>query len=637
MPVYEETIDLKGNLSEEAKSAADEMKTLSGAVLATQKAMLKASAINGMMSKEYLVLAKRSSALEEAQKKIPAGLLAEANAAKVAATAETKAVEIREKAIAESVKLAATQKSQAAQLKKNNTEVFALAKEGYLGVAKAAAIAAAAIGAVVLAGVTMAIEASEARAKMVSLFDALGEGKISGLETVAMMDKLGDSIGQTRAQLAPTIQTFLTLGINGKEALEDLTRAAASAGAMADGGAEKFATFFGQIDAAAQTGAKLTLPYKKLEKQLLGVGLNIDDLAVKMKMTAKALTEGLKKGTVDASKFATALTDAASDKGAGALAQQGRSLTNVWGKFQENIMRMFESIDVGPFLDQVKDLFDIFGQGKASGQALTAGIGGFFKQVFALATKVVPYIRRFLLDVVIYGLKSYIALRPILKWFLDLRNNVTVMAVVTEGFKGVAVAVGAVLVVVALAVGLFVALTAAAAVVGISIWAALTSVVEFTARVSAVLGGLVTSAIKLGTDFVSGLVSGITSGAGAVVNAVKGLADSAKNTFKNVLGIHSPSKVMMELGHYMGQGVAQGVDNSAPQVQASSAGLGKIAASGASSGMSGGGGGKGGGGGVTINVEPGAIVIEGGGKDAANLTEEALALLFERIALMEGL
>jgi len=637
MPVYEETIDLKGNLSEEAKSAADEMKTLSGAVLATQKAMLKASAINGMMSKEYLVLAKRSSSLEEAQKKIPAGLLAEANAAKVAATAETKAVEIREKAIAESVKLAATQKSQAAQLKKDNKEVFALAKEGYLGVAKAAAAAAAAIGIVVLAGVTMAIEASEARAKMVSLFDVLGEGKISGLETVAMMDKLGDSIGQTKAQLAPMVQTFLTLGITGKDQLEGLTRAAASAGAMADGGAEKFATFFGQVNAAAETGSKLSIPFKKLEKQLAGVGLNIGDLAKQMGISQGALTKGLKAGTIDASKFGDALQSAASDKGAGALAQQGRSLTNVWGKFQENIMRMFESIDVGPFLDQVKDLFDIFGQGKASGQALTVGIGGFFKQVFALATKVVPYIKRFLLDVVIYGLKSYIALRPILKWLLDLKNNTAVMFALNVLFKGLKAAVMTVAVALAVVVGFFLLCQVAAVAVATGIWLVIGAFLEVENKVDSIIVGLVTSAIKLGTDFVSGLVSGITSGAGAVVNAVKGIADSAKNTFKNVLGIHSPSKVMMELGHYMGQGVAQGVDNSAPQVQASSAGLGKIAASGASSGMSGGGGGKGGGGGVTINVEPGAIVIEGGGKDAANLTEEALALLFERIALMEGL
>ena len=66
-------------------------------------------------------------------------------------------------------------------------------------------------------------------------------------------------------------------------------------------------------------------------------------------------------------------------------------------------------------------------------------------------------------------------------------------------------------------------------------------------------------------------------------------------------------------------------------------------AAGGAASMGGGGGappsvGGGGGGGLTVQVMPGAIVIQGGSGDAATtLTENALALIFERVALTQGL
>jgi hypothetical protein len=39
---------------------------------------------------------------------------------------------------------------------------------------------------------------------------------------------------------------------------------------------------------------------------------------------------------------------------------------------------------------------------------------------------------------------------------------------------------------------------------------------------------------------------------------------------------------------------------------------------------------------VSVTVAPGAIVIKGGGKGVAELTEEAVGILFERVALAQG-
>lgn len=489
------------------------------------------------------------------------------------------------------------------------------------------------MGALVLAGVSLAISAAGAKQKIVTLFDALGEGKITGKQTVAMLDELGDQIGQTRDQLAPLAKGFLTMGITGTAALRSLTLAAASAGALAEGGAEKFTTMFGVINAAAETGSKLTIPFKKLEKQLQGVGLNIGDLAKEMGTTEAALTSGLKAGTVDAKKFGDALTAAATSKGAGPLANAGKQLGAIWAKATEDVTKMFEDIDVGPFLKEVKDMFAILGQGKPSGEALTKGIGGFFKQVFTLLTKVVPLAKHFLLDMIIYGLKAYIAVKPIIgaiKEFATSAEGAAIIGTVLSALWNVLKVVGVVIGVVVVAV---LALWAAMIVVSVAVWTAVGAFLGLFDSVGSALGGWIASAAKAAYDFVAGLVSGIADGAGAVIGAVTGLADKATGAFKSALGIASPSKVMAGLGGHVAAGTAEGIEAGSDDVHGAASGMATAAVKGATSG---GGGGDGGGaakGATTINV---TVQIDGAGKSAMDITQEMVSLVFERAALAAG-
>src|SRR5258708_3606870 len=111
---------------------------------------------------------------------------------------------------------------------------MAAATGGMSVVVEALGAVAAAFGALTLAGAAFAIKVSEAKGKLTGMFDALGEGKISGGQVIGMLDDLGDRIGQTRDQLAPLAKGFLTMGITGKDALQKLTLAAASAGALAE-------------------------------------------------------------------------------------------------------------------------------------------------------------------------------------------------------------------------------------------------------------------------------------------------------------------------------------------------------------------------------------------------------------------
>ena len=68
---------------------------------------------------------------------------------------------------------------------------------------------------------------------------------------------------------------------------------------------------------------------------------------------------------------------------------------------------------------------------------------------------------------------------------------------------------------------------------------------------------------NIGSNIVQGLVNGVTGAAGKLVDAVKGAVDDAIKGAKNLLGIHSPSRVFRKIGQYTMQGAALGVDDDA--------------------------------------------------------------------------
>ncbi|MCM1579626.1 MAG: hypothetical protein NC078_12605, partial [Ruminococcus sp.] len=58
---------------------------------------------------------------------------------------------------------------------------------------------------------------------------------------------------------------------------------------------------------------------------------------------------------------------------------------------------------------------------------------------------------------------------------------------------------------------------------------------------------------------IDGLIKGVTGAAGLVVDAFKEVGSMAIDGIKDLLGIHSPSKVMAELGGYTAEGFASGI------------------------------------------------------------------------------
>jgi len=79
--------------------------------------------------------------------------------------------------------------------------------------------------------------------------------------------------------------------------------------------------------------------------------------------------------------------------------------------------------------------------------------------------------------------------------------------------------------------------------------------------------GLPSQLKTLGQNMIQGLVDGIKNMVGKVGDAVKSVADKVTGGLRDLLGIHSPSRVLMQLGEYTGQGFVRGLENTIAAVR----------------------------------------------------------------------
>lgn len=605
MAVYTETINLEDKVSTPAISASQRVTTLTSAVNSAKNALIAAEAKGDMkgIRKATENLGQMQNALQQAESaanNTGGGFMSMQEEMAAATGGLSVAVEVIGAVVAGLGLLA-----------------FALAKT--------------------------AIEASTAKGQMLSMFDALGAGKMSGEEVDVMLDGMRDKLGVTKDAMVPLVKEFMAMGVSGKEALEEMTTAALSAKALmggAESASQAFMKLTKKIQLAAETGQGLKLPLKGLGS-LAEMGLNVDDVAQKMNMSVSDLTNQLKAGSVDATKFGDALNQALIEKGKGPLEKMGMSLSNLGGMLKEYIGDMFEDMQkpVYEFLGAVKDAFGVFSQAQPSGQAMKTGIQSVITKILEYATKLVPIMKHFFLDMIIFGLKAYIAIKPIIKWFQELRNNQTVMNALQAAWEGLKVVLVIVGVAIAAVVAVFVALWAIQAAIVIGIYALVGAISDFVGGAGQAIWDWAKGAGQAAYDFIKGLVDGITNGAQMVIDAVKNLASGAWKAFKGVLGISSPSKLMMEAGINVGEGAAGGIEQSTKTVADASKGLGGAVSGGFEAGTkadSSGSSGKSSGG-VNVTFASGSIVINGAGKSAEGITEEMLVLSFERIALATGL
>lgn len=480
-----------------------------------------------------------------------------------------------------------------------------------MGIATAAVAAAGALVALVAAGMKESLEASELKEHLMGVFTGLTGSAQGAQALISQLDALRAETGLTRAQLAPMAQTLVGLGFSG-QALTDQLKAMAAADAMVAGGSDKLLTIMKSVSQHLPVQAKSF-------KDLADMGITVADMAKAMGMSQAKLTAELKKGTINAQQFNAALATLATQKGAAALEAQSLSLTNQWARLQELITQLFEDVDTSGFMKGLKSVIDLFDQSTASGKALKAGITAAFNAIFKVASMVWPWIKKAIELVIIAALKIYIAFKPVIKTFQDL-------------FKAGGPNVD----------WLFFFKLALGGIVDIATGVA-NGIMMVVHAVQWIIAAF-KSGEEAAKNLVQGLVNGITNGTGMVVDAIKHLGSSAMSALKGLLGISSPSKEFAKLGQHVGAGFALGLDGSHVAVANASQRMGTAAAAPAvqaakplkgSNDNAKGAGGKSGG--VTVNFQPGSVVVQGASAQSAQeLSEHTLSLAFERVKLVLG-
>ncbi|CAI3320828.1 phage tail tape measure protein [Enterococcus cecorum] len=102
---------------------------------------------------------------------------------------------------------------------------------------------------------------------------------------------------------------------------------------------------------------------------------------------------------------------------------------------------------------------------------------------------------------------------------------------------------------------------------------ALSIVTAGSASIVSAFSGLAGQLRAAGSYAMAGLTAGLASGAGGAIAQARSIANQIASTIQGALKIHSPSRVMMEIGDFVGQGLAKGIEGTKRMVQLSSSKL----------------------------------------------------------------
>jgi hypothetical protein len=276
-----------------------------------------------------------------------------------------------------------------------------------------------------------------------------------------------------------------------------------------------------------------------------------------------------------------------------------------------SMRKLFQGLDLSKFLGALDRMGALFDTTNTSGRALKLLIETIMQPIFDAVAKAEPYVSEFFkgmisgaLDVVIAVLKLRNAIfkamspetRAAIKSLVDrifTLNNAFALGealVVTFG-----VIIGGVLVV-ALGAAAIAAASLAAALsviaalvigvilaIGLLVALVLLPFVLIGAGIAVLVGkwdgfkkymkDLAKEAYNWGADIVYGMTGGLLGGSQDLGAAMAKTAAMAKDGIKDPLKIHSPSKVMEELGRYTIAGFVGGIEGGEGGVRAASAGI----------------------------------------------------------------
>lgn len=391
------------------------------------------------------------------------------------------------------------------------------AQAAILGIAAAIVTAVAAITAVVVAGtialVRYGLAQAEARRSellhlegLTTLRTAYQRQRESGTELQASIDRVADSSALARPELAGMAESLYRAGLRGSALTETLEGLSIAQSVQGDRGAARFRAM---AISAARTGGSV-----------------------------HALTESIR----------SRLGPIAS--------RQALSWDRQMSRLHESFGHLFDDIHVDGLLQIMHEVINTFSQSTASGRSLRALINVLFSGLGTDATNATQAIHHGFALIINGALRVTIAV-------LRVRNALRDAFASGGAFAG-GEAFGnaisnAILKTNWISVGgrIVLAIMSGLGSLG-QIRVAIS--VAFTGFVAGLIRSAVTQYSGVGGAIVDGIARGITAGLGRLRSAMTSLGASLPSTLRDVLGIHSPSRVFAQLGVQIPRGVAVGVD-----------------------------------------------------------------------------
>jgi hypothetical protein len=230
-------------------------------------------------------------------------------------------------------------------------------------------------------------------------------------------------------------------------------------------------------------------------------------------------------------------------------------------------------LKLGPFISGLEDVMGVLSEGTSSAKALKLLVETLFQPLFDAGAKLAPFVKEMFKGMV-YGVLSVVVevlrLRNTLFKMIPEETRTAIKDFIAQHFTlETAFKAGAALIVLAtIALGAFAVAAIVAAAPILAIVAAVGLVVAAFIWWEEIIGSIsqawwdldktLRDAVK---SVLTGIVDGIKNGAGAVYEAMKNLASGALKSFKDTLGIKSPSTVFAVQGSYTTAGYVEGIED----------------------------------------------------------------------------
>jgi hypothetical protein len=450
------------------------------------------------------------------------------------------------------------------------------------------AVAAAAIaGAVALTRFALASADASRSSRLLS--GAAAGGSAAGAELEAVINDVANKTPLARDRIAEMGRAMELARLQGRNMQNALEAAATASSAIGDSAGAALTS----IATNSQNARRFMLSrndFTGVSAELEGTGLAFADVAASIAaaqgISVERAAQMIKAGQISVKAGLEAMNDAVQKKFGKTVAAQMLSLNTQFAKMKEGIGRLFDGVDIEPFLRGLKLITGLFSEQTVTGAALKTLFATMFNPLAAASEGIFPIISAFLRGMVIAVLTAYVAFLRVKAALNEAFGGSSaskidwIKTAMTAGKIAVyalGVALFALVGIVALLAAVFIPLMIVLALPFILAAAAVYGLVRAFQFVTgtlndAIIGGFQSAVafIKgidlaaIGTNLVTSLANAISAGASFVIDAVKNLGTSAMSALTGILGIHSPSRVFTAYGKFTAEGFADGVEEGTP-------------------------------------------------------------------------